>query len=178
MVWTIIIIFLSTADQLIKAVINNNLAPSDRITVIDGFFYIIQRHNSGAAWSFLAEPVWGIYILIAMSIIMTLLLIWILIRVRVKALRICLTLIISGSIGNMIDRIRFLKVTDYLDFHFGNYVFPTFNLADMLIVCGTILLCIMLVRDQTLVDAFFPVKKHTRGDSEKEDVHAAKHKDS
>ena len=102
----------------------------------------------------------------------------ILFRVKVKALRICLTLIISGSIGNMIDRIRFLKVTDYLDFHFGNYVFPTFNLADMLIVCGTILLCILLIRDQTLVDAFFPVKKQVRDDNKKEDVHAAKHQDS
>ena len=175
MVWTVIIIFLSAADQLIKAVINSNLSPSDRITVIDGFFYIIQRYNSGAAWSFLAEPEWGIYVLIALSIIMTLLLIWILIRVRVKALRFCLTLIISGSIGNLIDRVRILKVTDYLDFHFGNYIFPTFNLADMLIVCGTILLCILLIRDQTLVDAFFPVKKHEQDDSEKGEEHASKH---
>ena len=67
-------------------------------------------------------------------------------------LRACLTMIIAGSIGNFIDRVRDLAVTDYLDFHFGNYVFPTFNLADMLVVCGTLLLCLLLLTDPSLID--------------------------
>ena len=178
MIWTIIILVLSAADQLIKAIINKNLTPSDRIEVIDGFFYIIRRQNSGAAWSFLAEPAWGIYVLMALSLLMTLFLIWLFLRIRVTWLRVCLTLILSGSIGNMIDRIRFLAVTDYLDFHFGRYVFPTFNLADSLIVCGTILLCILLIKDQTLVDAFFPDHRKDQPKSGKDEEHAAKHPDS
>ena len=177
MVWIIIIIFLSAADQLIKAVINSSLTATDRIAVIEGFFYIINRKNSGAAWSFLAEPAWGIYLLTALSIIMTLLLAGIFLRVRVVQLRVCLVMIISGSIGNLIDRIRFLAVTDYLDFHFGSYVFPTFNLADSLIVCGTILLCILLLRDNTLVDSFFPSEKDRTSGRRKGDTHVAEHQD-
>lgn len=61
-------------------------------------------------------------------------------------------MITAGSVGNLIDRIRLKAVTDYLDFHFGRYIFPTFNLADMLIVCGTILLMIFVLIDQTLLD--------------------------
>ena len=152
MVWTIIIIILSTADQVIKFWIDSNLTGSDRIIVIDRFFYLIRRHNSGAAWSFLAEPSWGIYVLTVMSLLVTLLLLVILVKVNHTWLRVCLSLVIAGSLGNLIDRIRLGAVTDYLDFHFGTYVFPTFNLADMLIVCGTVLLCLLLLREQTLVD--------------------------
>lgn len=152
MVWTIILILLAAADQLIKAIVNQNLTASDRITVIDGFFYLINRKNRGAAWSFLANQDWGIYILAAISGIVTIALLIVLYRSHHWRLRACLTMIIAGSIGNFIDRVRDLAVTDYLDFHFGTYVFPTFNLADMLVVCGTILLSLLILLDPQVVD--------------------------
>jgi signal peptidase II len=152
MVWTIILILLAAADQLIKAIVNRDITTSGRITVIDGFFYLINRKNRGAAWSFLANQDWGIYILAAISGIVTIVLLVVLYRSHHWRLRACLTMIIAGSIGNFIDRVRDLAVTDYLDFHFGDYVFPTFNLADMLVVCGTILLSLLILLDPQVVD--------------------------
>jgi signal peptidase II len=155
MVWIIVIIILSASDQVIKAVVHHQLQPTDQISVIDGFFYIVRRSNTGAAWSFLANPEWGIYLLSALSIILTSVLIYLLVQVPLVRVRVCLSLVIAGSIGNLIDRIRLGAVTDYLDFHFGSYIFPTFNLADSLIVCGTLALCILLIREQSLLDALF-----------------------
>lgn len=163
MVFIIIIILLSAADQATKAVISTNLDSGDRIPVIDGFFYLINRKNSGAAWSFLAAPDWGIYFLIIISFIVTVIMLYVLFRSRHTGLRLCLSLIAAGSIGNLIDRIRYREVTDFLDFHFGSYIFPTFNLADILIVCGTILLAILILKDhESLEDSLS--KKSTRKD--------------
>ena len=153
MVWTIIIILLSAADQLLKKVVNANILPSDRITLIDGFFYLINRKNRGAAWSFLANQNWGIYILAGISALVTIGLLIVLYKTNNGRLKACLTLICAGSIGNFIDRVRDLAVTDYLDFHFGSYIFPTFNLADMLVVCGTILLCLLILLDKRVIES-------------------------
>jgi signal peptidase II len=155
MVWIIIIVLLSSADQLLKAVVRANVPATGQIPVIDGFFYIINRKNPGAAWSFLAEKPWGIYVLIGVSAVVTLVMLFILFKARKVALKSCLAVISAGSIGNLIDRIREGRVTDFLDFHFGSYVFPTFNLADSLIVCGTILLGVLLILDPDLLAPFF-----------------------
>jgi signal peptidase II len=150
MVWIIIIVLLSAADQLIKAVISAQVTPAGQIIVINGFFNIIDRKNTGAAWSFLANQPWGIYVLIGISSVATLIMLVILFKVKKSIFKACLAFISAGSIGNLIDRIRDGRVTDYLDFHFGSYVFPTFNLADMLIVCGSILLGFLIIIDPGL----------------------------
>lgn len=152
MVYLVIIILLAAADQGIKFVIISRIGTADQIPVIDSFFYLVNRQNKGAAWSFLADKSWGIYVLAGISAIASLVMLVILFRTANAKLKACLTVIIGGSIGNLIDRVRLLSVTDYLDFHFGSYVFPTFNLADMLVVCGTVLLCLLLLSDPTLID--------------------------
>jgi len=152
MVYIIIIIVLAAADQGIKFLINSQIGPGDQIAIIESFFYLVNRKNRGAAWSFLADQDWGIYVLAAISAIASIVMLVILFRSTNVKLKACLTVIIGGSIGNLIDRIRILAVTDYLDFHFGSYVFPTFNLADMLVVCGTLLLCLLLLTDPSLID--------------------------
>ncbi len=152
MVWIIIIFLLTAGDQLLKLIVTQSLIGSQSIPVITDFFYIVHRRNSGAAWSFLADQNWGIYILAGISTLITLVMLVILIRTRNSQLKASLAIIASGSLGNLIDRIRLGSVTDMLDFHFGSYIFPTFNLADMCIVLGTILLCIQLLRDPTLID--------------------------
>jgi len=152
MVWSIIVIVLLTsADQLLKQLIKMNLSLTDSIPVIDNFFYLVNRRNTGAAWSFLAGKDWGIYVLAAVSAVVTAIIMIIIWRSSHTRLRACLTLIAAGSLGNLIDRVRDLAVTDYLDFHFGSYIFPTFNLADMLIVCGTILLALLIILDQSIL---------------------------
>jgi signal peptidase II len=153
MVWLIIIALLSSADQLIKAIIRSNIAATNSVTVIDGFFYIINRKNTGAAWSFLAGQPWGIYALASFSAVVSIVMLVILFKTTHRKLKICLAIICAGSIGNLIDRVKGGGVIDYLDFHFGTYIFPTFNLADMMIVCGTILLCLLILLDPSLLAA-------------------------
>jgi signal peptidase II len=158
MVWVIIIILLSSADQLLKAVIRAEVPMSEQVTVIEGFFFIINRKNTGAAWSFLADQTWGIYVLAAVSAVVTLFMLVLLFRVRLVRLKACLAFICAGSIGNLIDRVAAGGVTDYLDFHFGRYIFPTFNLADMLLVCGTILLGLLIILDPAMMAVLQPGK--------------------
>lgn len=160
MVWAIIIVLLAAADQLLKGLIKANLTEADRLAVIDGFFFLINRRNPGAAWSFLANQDWGIYVLAGISALVTAVMLILIYRTRQVRLKACLTFICAGSIGNLIDRVRDKGVTDYLDFHFGAYIFPTFNLADMLIVCGTILLCLLILLDPSLLK---PTGRPVRG---------------
>jgi len=158
MVWIIIIILLGAADQLVKAVVRAEVAMTEQIAVIEGFFYIINRKNTGAAWSFLADQNWGIYVLAGVSAVVTLVMLVILFRVKLIRLKACLTFICAGSVGNLIDRVTAGGVTDYLDFHFGSYIFPTFNLADMLLVCGSILLGLLIIFDPEMMAILQPGK--------------------
>ncbi len=175
MVWAIIvIILLAGADQLIKVFIRSQLAVTDQIAVIDDFFYIVNRKNTGAAWSFLAGQDWGIYALAAVSAVVTALLIFIIFKTGHVKLQVCLAIISGGSLGNLIDRLFQKGVTDFLDFHFGSYIFPTFNLADMLIVSGTALLAILILTDKTLLDNW--MKKGDNLDR-KEREHGSDHTD-
>lgn len=73
-------------------------------------------------------------------------------------MRLVLSLIISGSIGNLIDRLRVGAVADFLSFTFGDYVFPTFNVADSLITVGTVLLIIFAIFDRKFLDGFSVLK--------------------
>lgn len=152
MVWTIIIFLLTAADQLVKLLVTRSLSGTQNLAVIDGFFYIVHRRNTGAAWSFLANQDWGIYVLAGISALVTLVMVVILIRSTNQHLKGSLAIITAGSLGNLVDRILYGSVTDFLDFHFGTYVFPTFNLADMCIVLGTILLCLQILLDPTLLE--------------------------
>lgn len=160
MVYLIVILLLTAADQAVKYLVNQQIAPADQIRVIDNFFYIVNRRNSGAAWSFLADHSWGIYLLATISLLATIVMIVILLRTHVRWLQVSLTILASGSLGNFIDRVTQLSVTDYLDFHFGSYVFPTFNLADMLVVGGTILLCLVILKNPHLLDGPAASRKH------------------
>ena len=163
MVWAIIIIVLAAADQFTKWLITQNIKPGESINVISSFFYLVNRRNTGAAWSFLADKDWRIIFLAAVSAAVTALLIYVLYRTPFKSLKIALTVLSAGSIGNLIDRVFRGSVTDFLDFHIGSYIFPTFNLADMLIVCSTAFLCIVLLKNHHIIDNPF---KHPQLSSE------------
>ncbi len=151
MVWTIIIILCVAADQLTKAIAESSLKDISTFPVIDGFFYLTYRVNTGAAWSFLADKSWGIYILSTISLIASIIMIVMIYKTTNNKLKAALSFICAGSIGNLIDRILYHGVTDFLDFHFGSYVFPTFNVADSLVVCGTIFLAVVLFTDPSIL---------------------------
>ena len=145
MVWILIVILGAAADQFLKALATSGLGDGASVPVIDGFFYLVLRINPGAAWSFLADKEWGGYVLIAVSAVASLAMLVVILKYPDRRIKTCLAFLCAGSIGNLIDRIRFGGVTDFLDFHFGSYVFPTFNLADSLIVCSSIVLGILVL---------------------------------
>ena len=145
MVWFLITAALLVLDQVSKAVITNVLTGNGSVVVIDRFFFLIHRMNAGGAWSLFQEYSWGIYLLSGISALASGVMIYLIITWKNRAVRACLSVILAGSLGNLVDRVLFGGVTDFLSFHFGSYVFPTFNVADMCIVCGTIVLFLLLL---------------------------------
>ncbi len=145
MVWFLMVSLLVATDQILKALIVANLSPDRSLPVIQGFLYLVNRTNRGGAWSLLADFEWGLILLIVVSGIASIVLAVLLVRWRVTPLRICMAVILAGSVGNLIDRVFQRGVTDYLSFHFWAYEFPTFNFADMMIVCGTIAMILFLL---------------------------------
>jgi len=138
MIWTVVILAIIGLDQLTKYVVMENIAYGDKIPVIDGFFYLAHWKNTGAAWGILEG--WRFF-LIPVTIIVSIILAYYLVKSENRLFKLSLSMILGGAIGNLIDR-AFRKggVVDFLDFHFGSYNFPTFNVADCFIVIGTILL--------------------------------------
>lgn len=134
-------------DQLSKIIIVNNLTNNKSIEVIKSFFYLTYTNNKGAAFSILT----GRRILL---ILVALIVIGVLIyyvrknKIERKVNKIALSLVIGGSIGNLIDRILRGAVVDFIDIKIFGYNFPIFNLADTFIVIGVFLLIIEMFRKE------------------------------
>ncbi len=109
------------------------------------FFNLTLLHNTGAAFSFLADAGgWQRWFFVGLTVIIaTGVAIWL---VRLPAherfTRASLTLILGGAIGNLIDRVRLGYVIDFLDFHAAGWHWPAFNVADAAISCGAVLLIV------------------------------------
>ena len=145
MLWLIIIIISVGIDQIVKFVIESKIKYGSSIPVIENFFYLSHHKNSGAAWSFLSEYDWSVNFFIVVTSIVCVILIYFLFKAHHRLLNFSLSLLIGGAIGNLIDRIVKGNVTDFIEFHFGSYIFPVFNIADMCVVIGTIFLAIYML---------------------------------
>ena len=108
------------------------------IEVIRGFFYIIHVGNTGAAWSMFS----GRSVTLALLAAGTLVAIFFwrhTLGLKHPLSQICFGLLCGGIVGNLIDRLVHKHVIDFIDLHFGTYVYPTFNVADSGICVGVIL---------------------------------------
>jgi signal peptidase II len=108
------------------------------LEIIPGFFYLIHVGNTGAAWSMLA----GQGVLLASLAALTLAAIFFwrhAFGLRDRPTQYAFGLLCGGIAGNLLDRLARGHVTDFLDFHFGSYIYPTFNVADSGICVGTII---------------------------------------
>lgn len=132
------------ADQLTKAWIVHRLPYgtygelAGAIRVIKGFFYIVHVGNTGAAWSMFS----GQSVLLASLALATLVAIFFwrsALGLRDRLAQICFGLLCGGIVGNLTDRLLHGHVIDFIDLHFGTYVYPTFNVADSGICIGVIL---------------------------------------
>ena len=125
-------------DQLTKQAVRTNFVYGESRPVIDGFFNLVYVRNDGAAWNILSGHS-IVLILISLSVLL-LLVIYRRSFVEDRILhKILFGLMISGIAGNLIDRIRFGWVTDFLDFEFGTYHYPSFNVADSAICIAVVL---------------------------------------
>ncbi len=127
-------------DQVTKAMIASRLpfgsyGPGARIEVMPGFFNLVHVGNTGAAWSMFS----GQSLALAVLALGTLAAIFFWRRalgLRQPAAQCAFGLLCGGIAGNLVDRVRHGHVIDFLDFHFGSYIYPTFNVADSAIFVG------------------------------------------
>jgi signal peptidase II len=148
--WSWIALLSIVVDQLTKYWISTNLAITthevrgDAIHVLP-VLDIIYTTNTGAAYSFGAGTVWGRWLFTALAIVVSVALIYWLRRLSLaahKLLSLGLVLIFSGAVGNVIDRLRFGHVIDFVDAHWKLAHFPAFNVADAAITVGAT--CVIL----------------------------------
>ena len=153
-----LMLFLVVADQIVKRAIDFTMEYQSTIPVIDNFFSLYYVRNTGSAFSFLADKEWGITALSVISSVMGVLVIVLMgiaCKKHLKLLGFAFSLIAAGAFGNLIDRIYWKYVIDYLRFDFGDYTFPIFNLADICAVVGTAILMGIIIFGAKYFDAFW-----------------------
>lgn len=133
------------ADQASKeAVLENAHRLSAAIPVVPGFNLVFTR-NEGVTFGLLSGTPW--WVLTVLAALISLWIASIMLRSRHKVEVVGCGLILGGALGNIADRVRHGGVTDFLDFYVGNYHWPSFNLADVAVVCGVSLLIFHQIRN-------------------------------
>jgi signal peptidase II len=153
--WLAIAAVLVVIDQATKLAIlaRFSLGESYKVT---SFFDLVLVYNTGAAFSFLAGASgWQTPLLVAIALVAIAVVGWMLWRNPAHGfLDTGLALILGGAIGNLIDRIAYGKVVDFLHFHVYGWSYPAFNVADSAITAGAVIL---------VVESFFPRVPHKAG---------------
>src|SRR5580658_2627848 len=139
------------ADQASKYAVDRIMTPGSSRVLVPGMLNLIHTSNPGVAFGLLAdsEMPWRAPLLIFFSVAVIGLIIWLVGTGRAGGWlgQYGMTLILGGAAGNVLDRILRRGVTDFIDFHVGNYHWYTFNLADSAIVLGAALVILELLRD-------------------------------
>ncbi|HZQ71491.1 MAG TPA: signal peptidase II [Burkholderiales bacterium] len=141
--WFVLAAALVAADQLVKAAVLAAFAPGER-RELTGFFNLVLVFNKGAAFSFLSQaPGWQTPLLAAFAAVAAIVVSVLILRNAARRL-LCagLALVLGGAVGNLVDRLRFGQVVDFLDFHAAGWHWPAFNVADSAITLGAVLLVI------------------------------------
>lgn len=139
--FVILLVVLDQASKIYLTLVNKT-SPID-LEVIRGFFRITYTCNDGAAFSILKGK--RVFFII-MTIVVVFLIVYYLLKNKVYWVeKYSLLLIISGAVGNLIDRIMYGYVIDFLDFIIFGYDFPVFNIADSFITIGAIGLIISIL---------------------------------
>ncbi|HOP65719.1 MAG TPA: signal peptidase II [Bacilli bacterium] len=140
---TFIVILL---DQLSKGLIDKYIATGESIKVIDKLFYLTNISNTGAAWGMLPDKT---NLLVVLTVIVLIILIQYMQMFKNNNRNIlAFGLLYGGILGNLIDRLFLGYVKDFLEFHIFDYIFPIFNISDICIVIGAILLIIAIINGE------------------------------
>lgn len=137
------------ADQITKQLALTYLSGGPSVEVTS-FFNLVLVWNTGVSFGmFQSGGDTGRWILIALACAISLVLVVLLAREQRSLTRLAYWLVLAGAVGNVIDRLRFGAVVDFLDFHAGGYHWPAFNIADSAIVIGAGLLLLDTFRSET-----------------------------
>ncbi len=135
--WLGLALIILLADQFTKTLVVGyyQLGDSTRLT---SFFNLVRAHNTGAAFSFLAGAGgWQRWFFTTIGIVAAIVITWLLrAHSGQKLFAFALACILGGAIGNVIDRVMYGYVVDFLDFYYGSWHFPAFNVADSAISLG------------------------------------------
>ncbi|XZG69294.1 signal peptidase II [Chitinibacteraceae bacterium HSL-7] len=140
--WLGLAVVVIVLDQLTKTAINSSFVFGEQRTVIPGLFNLTLAYNPGAAFSFLADAGgWQRHFFTVLALGVS---VWIVSMLKKHFLEtrlaLALSLILGGALGNVIDRALHGHVIDFIQVYYGNWYYPSFNLADSAICVGAVLM--------------------------------------
>ena len=143
--WLVVALAIIAADQLTKWAIIEWVSLYEKVP-LNSFINLTHQRNTGAAFSFLADAGgWQRWFFVTLSAVVSCVIVVWLWRIRDQGQTVLaagLALVLGGAVGNLIDRIMLGYVTDFIQVWFGNWAFPSFNIADAGITVGAALLII------------------------------------
>ncbi|MEK7345516.1 MAG: signal peptidase II [Pseudomonadota bacterium] len=139
--WLGIALLVLLIDQFTKVLVLGAFQLGDS-TAVTSFFNLVRAHNHGAAFSFLAAAGgWQRWFFTGIGVVAAVFMLWMLrSHAGQKLFSLAIALILGGAIGNVVDRLLHGYVIDFLDFFWGSWHFPAFNVADSAISLGAVLL--------------------------------------
>mgnify|MGYP001012874172 FL=1 len=149
-VWLSVVVFV--IDQITKFWFDNNLQMYERITVIPQVLDWTLAYNTGAAFSFLAGASgWQRWLFTLIAVVVSVVLVVWLKRLKPDEtwLAVGLALVLGGALGNLVDRVIFGHVVDFILVHWqSSWYFPAFNIADSAITVGAVLLALDMFKSK------------------------------
>ncbi|OGP71064.1 MAG: signal peptidase II [Deltaproteobacteria bacterium RBG_13_60_28] len=143
-------------DQISKEMVLRSMPLGSHLTVIKGYFNLVHIHNRGAVFGLLST--WSldfvrIFFIITTGIVLAVVgYLWWRLPENQGLAGLGYSLIMAGAVGNLVDRVRFGEVVDFLDFHWRSYHWPAFNVADSLLCLGAGVLVLVILREEKGVD--------------------------
>ena len=167
--WTILSLIIIIADQITKMAATANLTMFSPVEVIPMLNFTLM-HNEGAAFSFLADAGgWQRWFFSILAFVVSIVLVvWIKrLKPEEKMLAVSLSLILGGAVGNLIDRVRFGYVVDFIDVYYDKMHWPAFNIADSAITVGAVWMIITSFRQPADEGADKEAEKNAKVKSKK-----------
>jgi signal peptidase II len=146
-------------DFATKQWILQSLPLGAQLPVVKGFFNVVHIHNRGAVFGLLAS--WSldvrVFFVFTTSIVLVVVgYLWWRLPENEGLANLGYSLIMAGALGNLVDRVRFGEVVDFLDFYWGRYHWPAFNVADMMVCLGAGVLVWVILREEKGADVSSP----------------------